>query len=52
MEQIHGRELSDAMFNFCQNFRKLNLRESELSLVLPLHLCYYGNIYILIELFI
>ncbi len=50
MDQLHGKELSDAMFDFCQCFRELNLSESEFSLVLPLHACYYGNIYIYIHI--
>lgn len=52
MDQLHGKELSDAMFDFCQCFRELNLSESEFSLVLPLHACYYGNIYIYIYILI
>ena len=43
MNHLHGSELTDAIFDFCRQFRELNLSESELALVLPLHLCYSGK---------
>ncbi|CAF1512032.1 unnamed protein product [Rotaria sp. Silwood1] len=39
--QLHGDELTDAMFSFCQRFRDLHLNEREFSLLLPLQMCYY-----------
>ncbi len=43
MNQFHGKQLAEAMFHFCQCLRELHLNESELSLVLPLHVCYFGK---------
>jgi hypothetical protein len=43
MNQFHGKQLAEAMFHFCQCLRELHLNESELSLVLPLHVCYFDS---------
>jgi len=43
MNQFHGRELSNAMFHFCKCLRELNLNETEFSIILPLHICYYDS---------
>jgi hypothetical protein len=40
MNIFHGIDMTDAMFEFSQHFRELNLNETELSLVLPLQMCY------------
>jgi hypothetical protein len=42
MNIFHGNELTDGMFKFSQRFRELNLTEIEISLVLPLQICYSG----------
>ncbi|CAF4476051.1 unnamed protein product, partial [Rotaria sp. Silwood2] len=43
MCQLHGDELADSMFKFCQRFRSLHLNEREFSLTLPLHMCSYDS---------
>jgi hypothetical protein len=43
MNIFHGIDMTDAMFKFSQYFRELNLNETELSLVLPLQMCYSGK---------
>jgi hypothetical protein len=43
MNIFHGIDMTDAMFEFSQYFRELNLNETELSLVLPLQMCYSGK---------
>jgi hypothetical protein len=43
MNIFHGMEMTNAMFEFSQYFRELNLNDTELSLVLPLQMCYAGK---------
>ena len=43
MNELHGSELSEGMFHFCDRFRELNLTEKEFALVLPLQLCHDGR---------
>ena len=43
MNIFHGLEMTNAMFEFSQYFRELNLNETELSLILPLQMCYSGK---------
>jgi hypothetical protein len=50
MNQLHGSEFTDKMFHFCQHFRELNLNESEFSLIIPLHMCYSGKIFLFLLL--
>ncbi|CAF1301960.1 unnamed protein product [Rotaria sp. Silwood1] len=40
MDILYGVEMTDAMFKFSQCFRNLNLTDSEISLVIPLQMCY------------
>ncbi len=42
MNIFHGNEMTDAMFKFSQYFREFNLNETEISLILPLQMCYPG----------
>lgn len=43
MNELHGSELSEGIFHFCDRFRELNLTEKEFALVLPLHLYHDGR---------
>jgi hypothetical protein len=40
MNIFHGNEMTDAMFKFSQCFCELNLTEIEISIILPLQMCY------------
>ena len=44
MNQFHGIEMTNAMFEFSEYFRELHLTDAEISLILPLQMCYTGSI--------
>jgi hypothetical protein len=43
MNELHGSELTNGMFHFCQCLQELHLSETEFALILPLHMCYDGK---------
>ena len=41
-EKVIGKETTNAIFDFCERFNKLQLKDSEIAILLPLIMTKYG----------